>query len=111
MRAAEIENAEATNARADDRAASNQAARAPSPARHRERPMAGALATFGRRLARATATGLRSIRWRSGSRGDRWDARAQRVFLGGAVDASDLERRQRAWERDESNAYSLSGWR
>jgi hypothetical protein len=42
-------------------------------------------------------------------RGD-WRTTAREHYLGRAVDLSDLERRQRAWERDESNAYNLSGW-
>ena len=38
------------------------------------------------------------------------DSPAHAAFLARAEDASDLERRQRAWERTESNAYSLSNW-
>jgi hypothetical protein len=38
------------------------------------------------------------------------DSPAHAAFLACAEDASDLERRQRAWERTESNAYSLSNW-
>jgi hypothetical protein len=46
--------------------------------------------------------------WRD-RRGD-WQTAARERYLGRAVDLSDLERRQRAWDRDESNSYSMSGW-
>ena len=38
------------------------------------------------------------------------DSPAQAAFLACARDAPELERCQRAWERTESNAYSLSSW-
>lgn len=61
----------------------------------------------GAAYATALAEALRDA-WRA--RRD-WRTAAQERYLDDAVDAVDLERRQRAWDRDESNAYSLSGWR
>ena len=49
-----------------------------------------------------------ALTWRD-RRGD-WQTAARERYLGRAVDLSDLERRQRAWDRDESNSYSMSGW-
>lgn len=56
---------------------------------------------------RSWLTALRQA-WRA--RCDDWRSVAERRFLRRAVDASDLERRQRLWEREESSAYSLTGW-
>lgn len=42
---------------------------------------------------------------------DDWQTAAQELFLGRATDAADVERRQRQWDRDEANAYAMSGWR
>jgi hypothetical protein len=39
-----------------------------------------------------------------------WRTAALQRYLGRAVDATDLERRQRTWDRDESNSYSMAGW-
>jgi hypothetical protein len=66
-----------------------------------------------RRAARSLAAARESARlaalaWRE-QRGD-WRATAMQRFLGHAVDAPDLERRQRIWDRDESNSYSMAGW-
>lgn len=63
--------------------------------------VAGAL----RRAARALAA---TLAWRE-RRGD-WQTAARERYLAHAVDLSDLERRQRAWDRDESNSWSMSGW-
>lgn len=51
---------------------------------------------------------LAALAWRK-HRGD-WRTAALQQHLGRAVDLSDLEQRQRAWDRDESNSYSMAGW-
>jgi hypothetical protein len=66
-------------------------------------------------LARKCALVLTAFLWRSvaskrDARRGSGDSPAHAAFLDRAEDASDLERRQRAWERTESNAYSLSNW-
>ena len=68
-----------------------------------------------RALTRNGVLALTAFLWRSvASKRDvghgSGDSPAHAVFLARAEDASDLERRQRAWERTESNAYSLSNW-
>jgi len=66
-----------------------------------------------RRAARALAAALQrasaALLTRRESAGD-WQTAARHRYLGRAVDLADLERRQRAWDRDESNSYSMSGW-
>ncbi len=71
--------------------------------------VAGILRRAGRAFAAARERArVAAPAWRE-RRGD-WQTTARERYLGRAVDLSDLERRQRAWDRDESNAYSLSGW-
>ncbi len=75
--------------------------------------LATAVAGIVRRARRAFAaarerTGVAAPAWRD-RRGD-WQTAARERYLGRAVDLSDLERRQRAWDRDESNSYRMSGW-
>lgn len=73
------------------------------------RKVAGALGRAARAFAaKREAARVASLTWRNG-RGD-WQTAARERYLGDAIDLSDLERRQRAWDRDESNAYRLSGW-
>jgi hypothetical protein len=48
------------------------------------------------------------LAWRE--RAGDWQTAARLRYLSRAVDLPDLERRQRTWERDESNSYSMSGW-
>jgi hypothetical protein len=55
--------------------------------------------------ARALAT-WRSLRDRDGS----WETVALEHYLRCSGDVHDLERRHRTWERDEVDAYRLSGW-
>lgn len=43
-------------------------------------------------------------------RHDDWERKAREVFLRRSIDAGDLERRQRDWDRDEASGYRLSGW-
>ncbi len=43
-------------------------------------------------------------------RHDDWERRAREDFLRRSIDAGDLERRQRDWDRDEVSGYRLSGW-
>ena len=57
-----------------------------------------------------TAFLWRSVAWKRDAGHGSGDSPAHAAFLARAEDASDLERRQRAWERTESNAYSLSNW-
>ncbi len=49
--------------------------------------------------------------WRSlRDRDDGWEAVALENYLRRSGDVHDLERRHRTWERDEVDAYRLSGW-
>lgn len=75
---------------------------------------AGLPADVIRRVAQALASlwqGCRSTGRPRHPRHDGWSTAAQESYLRGADDVHDLERRQRSWDRDESTAYSLSGWR
>jgi len=72
-----------------------------------------AMARTFRRAGRAFAAARERARVAALPRRDRrgdWQTAARERYLDCAVDRSDLERRQRAWERDESNAYSMAGW-
>lgn len=60
-------------------------------------------------LARRCAAAWKSARSRRRVY-DGWDAVERERYLRDAVDAPDLERRQRQWDRDESGAYRMSGW-
>lgn len=67
---------------------------------------------LARKLARALAAVLprRSTAGRREERHGSGDSPAHATFLARAQDAPELERRQRAWDRTESNAFSLSNW-
>jgi hypothetical protein len=72
-------------------------------------PPASTLAGFVRRVARRLAA------WQARARsmlehGDGWETVALEHYLRRAGDVHDLERRQRTWDRDEVDAYRLSGW-
>jgi hypothetical protein len=86
-----------------------------SPGRYEDvaASLATALAGGLRRAARAFAAareraGVAVLAWRE--RPGDWQTAARLRYLGRAVDLPDLERRQRAWDRDESNSYSMSCW-
>lgn len=63
-----------------------------------------------RRIAAALqACGRVALRQRRARRDD-WRAVAQEHFLDRATDGADVEHRQRLWDRNEANAYAMSGW-
>lgn len=61
-------------------------------------------------LALTGGTARIAARIRLGCRHDDWERKAREVFLRRSIDAGDLERRQRDWDRDEASGYRLSGW-
>ncbi len=66
--------------------------------------LGGQVATLTQTIATAVTGVLRR------APGGDWQTTARERYLSGAVDLPDLERRQRAWDRGESNSYSMSGW-
>jgi hypothetical protein len=71
------------------------------------------LAHVVERVARTSAA-LCDRAWRIArtprKRDEDWRTAARELYLWHAVDVHDVERRQRAWDRDEASAYSMSGW-
>jgi hypothetical protein len=110
MRKPEPKPVQAMHVRAHAGLDATGAAHAPPFRREPVQTAAGPLAALRRSVAQAVTAGMQSMRRPIGAGGNRRDSRGEGAFLSDAVDAPDLERRQRTWERDESNAYSLSGW-